>query len=190
MFAKLFATAAFWLLPTLGWSATLHPSGAELIDTGTNLAWLNLTATEGQSVNDATAANGAYRVATLNEVMTLFGNAGLPTAAQVNFTPRSDAVSLAALLGETLSSALLSGSRGLALGTGGLLFTDPSVTYTAIFGNTYRGANDAGWESAANGAADRGVFLVRDITPVPLSGSSGFLILGGAWFLVMRRRTG
>ncbi len=73
-------------------------AGSLTIDTDTNLAWLDLTFTDGKSFDDVSSQFGAggdfegFRYATENEVLTFFEHAGIPNVpgtSSENFDPIS-----------------------------------------------------------------------------------------------------
>ena len=67
-------------------NAALVDNGNSLIDNGTNLEWLDLTQTLGQTVNQVLSSNfvtvDGYAFATTAQVTTLFDNAGFVTGVE------------------------------------------------------------------------------------------------------------
>lgn len=193
---KLVASLVFCL--SLGtqtaFAATLIDDGIETIDTGTNLAWLDLTETNGLSVDQSLSAFSSYRVATQAEVLGLFATAGLPTFTTFGNTSLNSAASLLiSLLGATIDNGSTLGFQGWSLGTGGLNYNDPYVALrnvgTALESTTvYTGLDSNGWRSSSFSVAGVGTYLVREVAPIPLPGAVGLLMLGlGALFIVRRR---
>lgn len=80
---KLFSAVAL-VMATASSQAALVDQGANTLDTATNLQWLDLSASGGLSYNQVAAQFGSggqfegYRFATRAEVLTLFGDAGIP----------------------------------------------------------------------------------------------------------------
>ena len=197
-FKKLIAGLVFCL--SLGTqtavAATLIDGGIETIDTGTNLAWLDLTETNGLSVDQSLSAFSSYRVATQAEVMGLFATAGLPTFTTVGDTSLNSAASLLiSLLGATIDDGSSLGFQGFSVGTGGGFgtYNDPFVALrdvgTAFESTTvYTGALAAGWLSSSQAFAGVGTYLVREVAPIPLPGAVGLLMLGLGTLVVVRRR--
>jgi hypothetical protein len=174
-------------------AATLIDDGIETIDTGTNLAWLDLTETNGMSVDQSLSAFSSYRVATQAEVMGLFATAGLPTFNTTNATLNSAASILISLLGATFNNGSTIGFQGWSLGTDGLLYNDPFVLLRDV-GTTletttvYTGSFSPGWRESDFAVLGVGTYLVREVAPIPLPGAVGLLMLGLGTLVVVRRR--
>ena len=198
-FGRLVAcAAAIFISAHEGEASTLVDWGVETFDTSTNLAWLDLTVTEGLSPLAAIGAHPTYRHATQSEVVSLFLTAG---ATAVDSIPRESdfpaSELLIDLLGTTFTgnppSGTSVGGQGLALGTGGILFSDP--VYQSIIpssgpseGSFYPGAVTSGFISSTTAFGNVGVFLVRDATPVPVPAGLPLAISGLGAMLWLRRR--
>lgn len=177
-------------------AATLIDNGIETIDSGTNLAWLDLTETNGLSVDQSLSTFSSYRVATQAEVLGLFATAGLPTSTTIGNTSLNSAASLLiSLLGATVDNGSTLGFQGFSLGTGGLQYNDPYVALrdvgTAFESTTvYAGFFPEGWLGSGSIYAGVGTYLVREVPPIPLPGAVGLLMLGlGSFAFVRRRKT-
>lgn len=119
----IFVPTANAALVTLDWQAA--GDGGLTFDTATNLEWLDLTYTAGQSYNEVSGELGeggafaGFRYATVDDVATLFSDAGIPdvgarTAA--NFEPVNDLLRLVGrlrpLAGGSFSYAITGTSAG------------------------------------------------------------------------------
>ena len=157
-------------------ASTLQDMGNTTYDSSTSLSWLDLTYTNGQSVNDALSANSGYRVATQAEVMQLYSDADLPTVTGGSPSILGTAADLVALLGFTSSGIGQYGTQGYSLGTDGL-YNDPfvGVYFGDGFGYVYAGNYPPGWMSGS-ALGSVGVYLVREIAPVPLPAGAMMLL--------------
>lgn len=179
-------------LPTSLTAATsLLDWGVETFDASTNLAWLDLTETNGLSPDAAAATFTNYRNATITEVATLFASAGMPSPLRTNLVSQTAAQDFIALLGATTNPTT---TQAWALGTGGVNYTDPGVVSNliGIGPRTYRGNSDNGWVSSTTALPGLGVFMVRDATPaaapVPLPAGFVLMITGLAGLGVYSRK--
>ncbi|MGH0030375.1 MAG: PEP-CTERM sorting domain-containing protein [Myxococcota bacterium] len=178
------------LLVALPVTAALVDNGTSMIDTGTNLEWLDLPETQGLSVNQVLASNfvtvDGYVHATDEQVLSLFINAGFATGPSVQDASNDAA---AALLLSFLGCTQFCGVADLN-GTGrGFADWNGLGTYTRAF---YKEGPLGGSYATTSGLtadldltdATAGHFLVR-LVPEPGTG----LLLGlGLVALGMRRR--
>jgi len=74
--ARVLACASILLLLAAPASAGLIDNGDTTTDTDTNLEWLDLTLTQGKTTAEALGENPGFRVATKDEVVTLYSHAG------------------------------------------------------------------------------------------------------------------
>jgi hypothetical protein len=169
-------------------SAAIMDTGTSMVDTATNLEWLDLTETDGLTIAQAQASSfvtvDGYVHATDEQVQELFTNAGFVTAASTaSALNDAAAADLLAALGCTqfCGVADLNGTgRGFALWSG--------TTYTRAF---YKeGPLGASWATTSGLTANvdlvdatAGHYLVR-VVPEP---STALLLLGGLACLGARR---
>jgi len=172
-------------------NAALVDNGNSLIDNATNLEWLDLTETQGLTVNQALSSSfvtvDGYAYATTAQVTTLFANAGFVTGVS-DTDPLNDpaAATLLAGLGCTqfCSPGTNATGRGWADFGGGF-------NYRPFYANTGLGAQYAiiSLGNASEDFADTtaGVYLVRTVVPVP----AAVWLFGSALGLLgwVRRRT-
>jgi hypothetical protein len=173
-----------------GAQAALVDNGNSLIDTATNLEWLDLTETQGQTVNQVLSSSfvtvDGYAYATTDQVATLFANAGFVTGVS-DTDPLNDPA--AALLLSGLGCTQFCSPGTNATGRGWADFGG-GFNYRPFYANTGLGAQYAiiSLGNASEDFADEtaGVYLVRTVVPVPAAlwlFVSAFGLLG--WF---RRR--
>ncbi|WP_417724681.1 VPLPA-CTERM sorting domain-containing protein [Salipiger sp.] len=176
-------------------ASTLIDRGLETWDPLSGLAWLDLTETEGDSAIEAVTDHAAYRVATQDEVMSLFANADLPVFSVRSATLNAAAEALISLLGRTVDGVSSYAVQGQVLGHGGTYYNDPFVAMRDADTATpeaqiYTGLNASGWLAPTSGISGVGVFLVREIPDVPLPASGLVLLLGLGGLAGLRRRRG
>ena len=75
-------------------SAALIDNGTSMIDTSTNLEWLDLDQTLGQTWNQANAGNPGWVHATTGQVDTMFANAGFLLGPNINDPSNDPAANL------------------------------------------------------------------------------------------------
>lgn len=163
-----YAVLSLTLYGSIGTSnAALVDAGNSVLDTATNLKWLDLTETQGLSVNAALAANAGYTLATRDQVAELFTNAGFVTGVS-DTDPLNDpaANQLLSVLGCTQFCGTVN-----ATGRG---FADNSA-YTSLstrpfYGNTGLGSIYALLSLQSNDLdfsdVNSGVYLVTQV-PIP-----------------------
>jgi hypothetical protein len=181
--------AALMLIAPAAQAATLIDRGTETVDATTRLGWLGLTLTEGLSPTAALGAFSGYRWATEQEVYQFALNAGITA---VDDVPRasdySAAQTLISLLGQTFASTTQFGAQGLALRTdlpGFTVFRDPAIVVAGLTGRVYPGIVTV---PAGAAYANVGVFMVRDMAPIPLPATAVLLGAGVLALSVIRRR--
>ena len=185
--SSLFRSAVLLLFLSGGAQAAVVGSTNGVIDSGTNLEWLNLTFTQGLSYNDVVNNNGVsfyadgWTHATQAQVQQLFLNAGFVSTNNVNNTANDPA---AALLLENLGCTLLCNTnfdtgRGFAIG-------ETALTIRPNYREGPLGAGAAVLSLQNNNLdasfADSGHFLVQ-VVPIPAAVwlfASGLGFLG--WF--------
>ncbi len=167
-------------------SAVLIDNSGFTTDTDTGLDWLDLTTTQGDSVNIALANNPGWSLASENEVATLFNNAGIPTLDNsARSTDFADADNLIQLLGCTEFCGTVNAlSRGISAGN----TADITRPFVRVAGNSPGDAppgpggaaqttslqyNDAMGPPLAFDLTDStaGVYLQRNSVPEPAVGS-------------------
>jgi len=178
-------------------SAAILGFGNDTHDTATGLAWLDLTLTEGLGVSAALLANPLYRVAEREEVHQLFLNAGMTSVDNPPVFRASDGTAAQTLLG-FLGTTFVSSSNGAQgysrwsdSGNPESPFSDPflAVRISDGAGGAFAGSF-IGSAAVEAGTNDVGIWLVRDIAPVPLPAAlplfgTGLALLG---FAGWRRR--
>ncbi len=173
--------------------AVLIDLGATTHDDATGLEWLDLTATQGISANQALLTSyvttDGFRHATSDEVSVLFANAGFVTGVSTK-SPLNDPAAnlLLGLLGETQFAGTINATgRGFAIWS-----TSPSSYTRPFFSNGGLGSLYAVVSGLTSNKdqidATAGHFLVRDFaTSVSDSGSS-LLLISLALFALHRGR--
>ena len=173
-------------------NATLMDQGGTTLDTATNLQWLDLTATLGQSYNSVIGGFGGfiaagYRHATTAEVTQLFTNGGMTFQNGGNFPVDFAAAQfLVGLLGVTNTTSPYISSEGIAADPGPAL-RSPYVRYQPAF------STGAAFLGNIPGPATQspfvGNYLVRN-SPTAMSepGTLAILGLGLAGLGFARRR--
>lgn len=172
-------------------SAVLIGLGASTHDNATGLEWLDLTATQSLSVNQALATtfvtSDGYRHATTAEVTTLFLNAGFLSTNNVNNPANNPAAELLiSLMGETLFQGTVNATgRGFAT-NGAVFYARPNYHKTALGA----GAAVVSLQTSNKNLIDSssGHFLVRTFAAVPDSGSTLLLLCLSAFALIQGRR--
>jgi hypothetical protein len=169
-------------------NAALVDNGNSLIDTDTNLEWLDLTQTKGWTVNQALASDfvtvDGYAYATTAQVTTLFANAGFPLAPP-SFNNPLNAPAAELLLAGLGCTSIICGTTG---GTGrGWADAENTFNYQPFYSKSTLGGSYAivslgqAGEDVVN--AESGVYLVRtSVVPVPAAAwlfGSGLLGLIG-----------
>jgi len=172
-------------------------------DSGTNLEWLDVTLTTGQSYNSVAAGfggfigSGGFRFATTDEVGTFFTNAGLLNILGNNLIlDRVAAEALVNLLG--VSEIIPSGNTAF-FATRGWADLVPIGTQASLSSVNFNPGNNTGFAQASGSTslkslalAGVGSFLIRDaaISVVPLPAAlplfgTGLAIMG---FIGWRRK--
>jgi len=152
--------------------AALVDNGNSLIDTATNLEWLDLTQTLGQTVNQALSSSfvtvDGYAYATTAQVTTLFANAGFVTGVSIT-DPQNDPA--AALLLGGLGCTQFCPPPNDTNATGRGWADDGALNYRPFYSNSGNGAiyaiNSLGNASEDVAVTTVGVYLVRTVVPVP-----------------------
>jgi hypothetical protein len=157
-------------------SALLIDNGNSMIDQGTNLEWLDLTQTLGDSPATALANNSTYSIATDAQVLQLFTNAGfaLPLGTGFSIPDLPAAVDLLDFLGCTNGcTGNFPQGRGFAERV-----ASPGNYVRPLYGRSTTGGDAVvvtGFSNGSAGITGNGVFLVRpSIIPEP----STALLLG------------
>jgi hypothetical protein len=151
--------------------------GIETVDPSTNLAWLDMTLTEGLSVDAAMSAFPNYRVPTADSVYQMFLNGGI-TAIDNTFRS-SDAAAgqrLVNLFGETFRHSNTHGFQGFAGENGSFIEPFIGVLDDLSAAKVYPGLCLC--FPGDHAIADVSVFMVRDVAPIPLPASAFLLIFG------------
>ena len=175
-------------LPGIANATTLLNWGSETFDTATNLAWLDLTETEGTSANEALLSFSRYRLATTSEVHGLFSNAGLVVGSSLAPNFEAEATALIDLVGETFSSTAR-GFQGFSQSSVSGVLQDPFVSQVIADGRVTVWAGSFGG-SLDSKIGDVGIYLVREVAPVPLPATAPLLLfgLGGLGWIARRKR--
>lgn len=178
--------------------------GSVTRDTATNLEWLDLTETLGQSHDSVQSQLGTtyqgWRIATLAEVQTLLSNGGIPLA-YTAFTPASSGPlaaqqQLKALLGDTMIAwdSYYTGFFGIVSDSPGANYyryvsAYEHTFYNQLFISTLGDASSTGGHVSV---PHYGTFLVRGGEPaaVPAPGSLWLLGLGLIFLGMARRKVG
>lgn len=185
-------------------NAALVDSGMSMIDTSTNLQWLDLTQTVGLTINQALASTfvttQGYVYATVAQVTTLFNNAGFLSTNNSNNTANDPAaLSLLSLLGCTQNCASppkFNTGRGFAYNAAASTSTiDWYSRPNYHFGPLGSGAAVISLQTTNKNLVDAtsGHFLVRaynnvNVVPIPAAlplFASALVVLG---FVARRRR--
>ena len=174
-------------------ASTLTDLGDETRDTATNLAWLDLSKTNGLSVNQALLNFSSYRLASNSEVYGLFTNAGLVVPSSLASGYETQSQNLIELLGPTFGTSTTPsmGFQGWSRSDFGTnQINDPFVARVNASGRVtvYSGLGSVGdFDRSVNNV---GVFLVREVptVPVPASGLLLGFVVSGAVLLSRRKR--
>jgi len=169
-------------------SALIIDNGTSATDTDTNLEWLDLTETLGDTWNQVEASSfvtvDGYTHATAAQVTTLFLNAGFLTTNNAN-NPLNDpaAATLLSALGCTQFCGTVN-ATGRGFADNGGTWTTRSNYHTSGLG---AGAAVISLQTTNKDLSDAtaGHFLVRTVVPEP---STAILLLGGLACLGARRR--
>lgn len=167
-----------------------------LLDTDKNLEWLNVSVSKGLSFNEVLASTGAdqlfetFRVASLDEVVGLFGAYGIvladPTPFSGFFLSAADSERLQLFIDDTgLEFYAYYDSVFEIEGLGQLVRSTLTVPEFLGPGEGYIGL-DSGWVTTERFLSN-GTWLVRDASSVSVPGSLGLFLTG---LLVICRRRG
>jgi hypothetical protein len=190
---------ALLLLPSIGQSALIN-QGSTTLDDQTNLQWLDLTLTMGQSLKEVEEgpyfANG-FRSATVAEVLALFNGNGISLSSALSYQERIDqfdaVTTMVNLLGPTIVPSpdfnLISGYAGWTfIGGGNPVNDNCEVSDLRTYTNFNLGELDTPYTIAASYQGSnnaQGHYLLRS---VPEPGTLS-LFLVGAVLLGFRSRT-
>lgn len=189
LFACLLSPAANATLISRDWQFT--GDNGLTVDTVTHLEWLDLTYTSGQSYNDVLSQVGVagafagFRYATVDDVTTLFEDAGIPDVGGIssgNYVPVNNLLGQVGRLVSLAGGAWSHAITGTSAGTDLQYYSNLQLTVGAP---PFRGIAQpqAGTIATDSAFSDSGSWLVRTV-PEP----STLLLLAPGLLLVARRK--